>query len=37
MCPFIEDNEEDVIYNADSEQRFDKGMVSQFFQMIENI
>ena len=32
MCPFIEDNEEDVIYNADSEQRFDKGMVSQFFQ-----
>lgn len=32
MCPFIEDNEEDVIYNADSEQKFEGGMVSQFFQ-----
>ncbi len=32
MCPFIEDNEEDIIYDADSEQKFDGGMVSQFFQ-----
>jgi len=32
MCPFIEDNEEDIIYDANSEQRFDGGMVSQFFQ-----
>ncbi len=32
MCPFVEDNEEDIIYDADSEQKFDGGMVSQFFQ-----
>ncbi len=33
MCPFIEDDEEDIIYNTDSQQpRFDSGMVSQFFQ-----
>lgn len=31
MCPFVEDNEEDIVYGEDSERRFDNGMVSQFF------
>ena len=31
MCPFIEDNDEDIVYGENSERKFDDGMVSQFF------
>ena len=31
MCPFVEEDEENIGYGADSESEFDNGMVSQFF------
>lgn len=31
MCPFVEENEEDIGYGISSESEFDSGMVSQFF------
>ena len=31
MCPFIEESEEDIDYNAISDSRFERGMVSHFF------
>ncbi len=32
MSPFINENEEDIVYNSQEDSDFGKGMVSQFFQ-----